>query len=369
MIKNSLIVCLLACASVAFASQNAETAAQACAPSTNGAKLNVGGSFQFRYGYATDVVATDDDVNGFNLPLARLNVNGNLNNDIDFRIEGGFATDGGDFGLNEAFAGVSIWDGARFQFGQFRLPFLAEQNIGAEFQLAADSSVVSDIFGQGYSQGAQFGLTGDSYRLLAAVSDGFNTANTDFDDVQESDFAFTARGEYAIFGKVSDFNAFSALPDQNNAMLAGAAFHYQDENDDAESVMSYTGDLNWKVAGFNAFASAVGRNVDSVGGSFDDFGVVAQAGYRITDALEPFARVDAVLPDSDRGFSEDTYTFVTGGANYYIYGYAAKFTLDAVYMMQATQELAGMNDFSDVPFILTDDDGAIAVRGQFQVLF
>lgn len=369
MIKNRMIVGLLAVAGIVGASNAvAQENTGACVKSSD-VKVNVGGSFQFRYGYATDVVGSDDDLNGFNMPLARLNVNGNVHKDIDYRIQGMFSSDGGEFTLEDAFGGVTVWDGARVQFGQFVLPFLAENNITEEFQLAADRSVVSDIFGQGRAQGVQFGLAGESYGLNVAVSDGFNTANTEFDDAQESDFALTARGEYAIFGKIADFKTFSALPDQASALMVGAAAHYQDENDDAESMLSYTGDINYKVAGFNSFLAAVGRQIDGGAGTVDDFGVVAQAGYRITESFEPFARFESVMPDSDRAFSEDAYNFVTAGVNYYVYGYAAKFTLDGVWALQATQELAGMNDFSDVPFIQTDDENGVALRAQFQVLF
>lgn len=337
----------------------------------NGARLNVGGELQFRYTYnpsRSNSTSGNNAETGFDVPLAKLRFSGNLNETVDFMLETGFENGTDNAELFEAYAGFRAFDGGRFQFGQFRLPFLQEQNVADRYQLAAGRSVVSDVFGQGYSQGVQFAYNFDNFRLIGAVSDGFDTANTDFTDPAESDLALTARAEYAILGGFNDFTEFTSNRSQQNSLLAGTAFHYQ-EGDTQDTMYSYTGDLTWKYNGWNAFLSGVGRNIETTGGEFDDFGVVLQGGYRVTEQIEPFARYDAVFADSDRGFNSNDFNFVTAGVNYYLYGQAAKFTADAVWSLNETTGLDSMSNFSNTGLLGSADENEIAFRMQFQVLF
>lgn len=338
---------------------------------SNGARLNIGGEFQFRYTYNPDRSNStfgDSSETGFNLPLAKLRFSGNLNETVDFMLETGVEGGNDNVELFDAYAGIRAFDNGRFQFGQFRLPFLQEQNVADRYQLAAGRSVVSDVFGQGYSQGVQFSYTFDSVRLTGAVSDGFDTANTEFTDPAESDLALTARAEYAILGNLNDFTEFTATQSQQNSLLAGTAFHYQD-GDTQDAMYSYTGDLTWRNSGWNAFLSGVGRNTEVSGDDFNDFGVVLQGGYRVTEQIEPFARYDAVFADSDRGFDNSEFNFVTAGVNYYLYGQAAKFTADAVWSLNETTGLDSMANFSNTGLLGSTDENEITLRAQFQLLF
>jgi hypothetical protein len=224
--------------------------------------LNIGGDLQFRYTYnpsRSNSTFGNNTETGFDIPLAKLRFSGYLNETVDFMLETGFENGTDEIELFDAYAGLKVFDHGRFQIGQFRLPFLQEQNVADRCQLAANRSVVSDVFGQGYSQGVQFAYNLDNFRILGAVSDGFDTANTDFTDPAESDLALTARAEYAILGSFNDFTEFTATKSQQNSLLAGTAFHYQD-GDTQDAMYTYTGDLTWKYSGWNAFLSGVGRN-------------------------------------------------------------------------------------------------------------
>jgi hypothetical protein len=298
----------------------------------------------------------------------KLRFSGNLNETVDFMLETGFDNGNEDIELLNAYAGIRAFDEGRFQLGQFRLPFLQEQNIADRYQLAASRSVVSDIFGQGYSQGVQFSYNFDRLRLTGAFSDGFNTANTDFIDPAEADLALTARAEFAIMGNINDFYEFTSHRSQQSSLFAGAAFHYQ-EGDTQDDMYTYTGDLTWKSHGWNAFISGVGRNIDSNSEDFDDFGIVVQGGYRITERIEPFVRYEAVYADSARDFDRDDFNFITAGLNYYLYGQAAKFTTDVVWSLNETTGLDSMTNFSNTGLLGSSDDNELAFRMQFQVIF
>jgi len=153
-------------------------------------------------------------------------------------------------------------------------------------------------------------------------------------------------------------------------------------------VTGYTIDLSLEGDGWNFFAAAVGFSsdienltdidLDGTGDdlSFDDFGVVVQGGMFIPDTdWEVFARWDAIFPDDERA-SEDSFNTITLGVNWYWSGHAAKFTLDAqIFLDESTgangvplaAAAGGLNTLKS--FIGDDDEGEVAIRAQFQLLF
>lgn len=369
MIKASIISVLICCGTAFAQTASAGHDHSTCgALQLNPAKVEVGGGLQFRYSWNTNTNNIgDENTNGFSTPLARIHVKGQLNDTIDYKIQGGFNSGTDDFQLLDAYAGINITDGSRIQLGQFHLPFLFEENIGSEMQMAAQTSVFTNIFGQGWSQGVQFECGNDTIRFRTAISDGLNTANTNFNDASESDFALTARLDYALAGRIDHFEMFST-DGTDSGLLLGVAGHYQDENNFASSLFSYTADVNWKVGNWSVYGAGVGRSVDEFTDSFNDFGLIAQTGYMISK-FEPFVRYEMILPDTNRSFSSDTYNFATAGVNYYLYGQAAKFTVDAVYAFEATQDISSMNGLSENALVSTTEDGEISLVAQFQVLF
>lgn len=330
-------------------------------------RLNINGDFQWRYtANLHKYSSTDNYTGGFNVPLARLRFTGKTNG-FGFTVEGGFTSSDGGFTLYDAFVNREIADHAQVQLGQFKLPFLREYNVSDRYQLAVDRSVVSYIFQQGRSQGIQ--LTDDigNLRLTAAFSDGLGTKNTDFTNPKEQDYAFTGRADYLISGDRSVLNDFTSEVGSGTSTLVGVSGHYEDG--DLHRLYAYTADFSLESGRFNTFVSGVGRNIESGGTSFNDYGAVGQAGFRITDKVEVFGRYDIVAPDSGRGLGRDSYSFATAGFNYYIAGQAAKFTLDGVYSLNETTGLSSMGDFSNSGLLGSSDKGELTIRAQFQLLF
>lgn len=374
--KNSFLVSLLICSGVCVAqtqtsaepvvaAASKHSSLDACGP----AKVNFGGDLQFRYSWNSNKDAFfSDRESGFHVPLAKIHMMGDVGSGFDYRIQGAFEDGSDEFKLLDAYVGFEPSASSRIQVGQFKLPYLAEINVGDDKQLAADSSLVSYIFGQGFSQGVMFSCGNDTLSFSAAFSDGFNSANTSFTDASESDYALTARVDWALAGTIHDADDFTATKDQSNALIVGGAAHFQD-GDTQDSLFGYTADITWKNHGFSALFEGVGQIETNASADFSDYGLVAQAGYRITDSFEPFARFESVLPDSDRGFTNDYYNLATVGVNYYIYGQAAKFTVDGVYAFEATNELATMSDFSHTSLLGSSEADEIALRAQLQVKF
>jgi hypothetical protein len=81
---------------------------------------------------------------------------------------------------------------------------------------------------------------------------------------------------------------------------------------------------------------------------------------------EGFGRVSYTSLDSDFpgfNFSEDNFWEVTFGANYYMYGHSAKFTIDASILPNGAPV-----DISSIDAVGNNGDTEVLVRAQFQLL-
>jgi hypothetical protein len=363
-------------------------------------RLNVSGQVQFRYiigvrdNSNTAGNRPDDDfTTGFQNRRTKLLFDGTIAKDWTYFIQGAFDSSGGNFGLEYGGIGYDFGGGWKARFGQFKLPFSREEAVSSRYQLAVERSVANAIFTQDYSQGVEISYSALDWRVLAAFSDGFGTKNTDYpNSAAQADYAFTGRLEYKVAGPDFEktFKEFTSEQGGPWACLLGAAMHYQESPNSSAPAdvdthyLGYTADLSLKGDGWNAFAAGYGRHVDTrapVGApgspGFDDFGAVVQGGFRILKDTELFARYDGVFLDSDRSTSgNDTFNFLTFGINEYFAGQAAKGTIDVVYSIDQTANLAGARALPQAGFpstglgLLGDSKaGEVAVRMQFQLLF
>jgi hypothetical protein len=248
---------------------------------------------------------------------------------------------------------------------------------------------VNGVFNQGRSQGVQGIYTADRWRVQGAFSDGVNADNTDFTSAGEADYAFTGRVDFIAGGDADwrRFRDFTSERGQDFAARLGAAANYQqmtlakgsqtgDPADVDVNSLLYTIDAQLEGDGWNAFGEFVGNWAQARAGGDDadlhDFGLVVQGGYRITDKTELFARYDGIFADDERDLDEDVFSFITAGANHYFAGHAVKASADIVYALQETTELA--SEFGGFPntgagMLGSAEDGEIAIRMQFQLLF
>jgi len=132
--------------------------------------VNVHGFLQTRWSY--NDIKTDgvDTTHGFNVPRTRLEVSGDLY-DWGYKVSGQW-NDGGNFTLMDAYA-----DWGNFRVGQFKSPFMKEVLTAQTDTLATERSVIASQFGQGRSQGVQYGYETALSGVTVAYTDGFNTAN------------------------------------------------------------------------------------------------------------------------------------------------------------------------------------------------
>jgi len=353
-------------------------------------RLNFGGTEIFRYNLSFRDKSTQGDQNdttiGFNFPVTRLRFWGNVwDKALTFKIQGDFGGNGGDTGsfeLQDAYA-MYTWDnGFSMKWGQYKLPILREVNVEDEFQLAADRSVTSYVFGQGYSQGVQFAYAADAFRFAGGFSDGINTGNTDFNSPAESDYALNARLDWKVMGadweRFNDYTSWRSAPD--NALLIGAAFEWQTGGNtgfttDVDTWL-YTVDAAWEGQGWNVAAAGYGSHIDPAGGTtLDNYGAMVQGGIFVSDQIELFARWDAIFVDKDAGISPSTLHFATGGLNYYISpeSHACKFTAQLGYAFNDTTPIFGSGGLIEGntrnAFLGDSKKGEWTLIGQLQVVY
>lgn len=389
---------------------------------SGGNSLNIGALFQFGYvanfrdDDATDIGGQDNEfTHGFDIRRARLDFSGTaVNSAISYRISGDFGeiNSGGENDLQVtwaygeyAFSGGL--DGVKVRFGQFKLPLYFEELVEPEYLLAVDRSLTNEAFSQQYSQGLQFSYEADSWRGTVAVSDGLGTAGTRFNSGGESDVALTGRFDYKFSGDWSAFDDFSSFRNSENAFRVGAGIHWQTFGDTnpadsgvggvplntgvvSGNLIAYTADLSWEGNGWSLFAAFFGQSIvdgELAGGADsepNDFGVVVQGAYFVTDQWELFARYDGLYLDDDErtGFTEDNFNFLTVGGTYYFVpeSHALKFTTDIVFAFDGSSDLvtlglldgtaSGSSSGTAVTGLIgQEEDPEIAVRAQFSLTF
>ncbi len=341
------------------------------------------GEIQLRYLANLRDGADDDDAFGFQTRRSRVRLDGTAFERIDFRVLTAFSRSSGRLVLEDLWAAYRVDDHWRVRVGQYRVPFLREEMVAGRYQLALERSLVNEIFNQGFSQAIEARWRAEDVQVTASFSDGFYSRNTEFNDDKDgpfdrgagADWGLTARLDWKPMGGWGQFRDLTSPPDSDPAILVGASIH--GEGGDADPGGQYTSlhataDLSVELDGFSAFAAFVWRRGDPDGGPIsDDFGVVAQAAWYLPDTdWELYGRYDVYLPDTDLP-DDDPFHSVTVGANWYIHGQAARFTIDVVWFPQD----AGGTDFRTltrstvIGFLGTEDANETLLRAQFQLLF
>jgi len=368
----------------------------------DGFRLNVGGQIQFRYllNFRDDDVAPEDDFsNGFQTRRTKIDFNGTINKDWDFRVLGSVHRDGGEFGLEEAWGRYNFANGVKFRWGQFKLPMLREELVSSSKQLAVERSLTNEVFTQDRSQGVELSAQYEGWRWAVAFSDGLDSENTDFNGgggsliggfpafktAGEAEYAFTGRVEFLFSGKWDMFEDFTAAKGQDFGFMLGGAAHWQQSTQTPNpadvdiDTFQFTVDASLEGDSWNLYGAFIYRFQDfenaGVAGNSDasDFGAIVQGGWRFAENTEIFARWDAIFADEDRFGSsgEDNFHFITVGFNQYYAGHAAKASIDAVWSLNDTSNLVSTGALSDTGVGLLGDtnEGEVAVRLQMQLLF
>jgi len=363
--------------------------------------LRVGGQVQVRYILNATNVVDDDDrehYEGFEMRRTMLSFDGHLfdpkftyqvsmlmSDQDDLTVAAGFAR------LQNGWFAYEFADGWQVKAGQFKGPFLRDELVHSSRQLAVERALVTDMFTIDYTQGAQIGyngeLSGTPIRAAVMLHDGSYAANIPaVGPVADTDFAIAGRLELLVAGAWEQFDDYAAWSDDSFGLLIGAAVDY--ENGEGETFPTTSDLIKWTVdasvelpelSGFNAMAALTGRHLrgreDGVSDDATQFAVLVQAGiFVVPDQVDVFGRWEFINLDGqtiggvDIADGGDEIHVLTFGANYYFQRHAAKATVDVVWALDGTENLADGFVGGNGLFPTSEDD-QLVLRGQFQFLF
>lgn len=362
---------------------------------------------------------------GFSLPRTRLALEGTI---VSSQFSYGLSFDFGDAELSrgrgngpavagstgtprllDAYAQYNFEgknEGYYFKFGQYQSILMTEEAIDSSSQLAIDRSLISELFGPGYTQGIALGRVLDSYAWEVSLNDGGRyigsreTENTAFNDPRESDLGVSGRFDWKILGAWDQFSDFTSFRGADRAAKLGAGFFYQFSGQsnpglftpsflaaavESGQYVTWTLDYQYEDDGWNFFAAYTGMWVDFEfsGGTLgtQHNAIVLQGGWFITEDTEWYARLEAFWIDKDyrNGFGVDNgyiHRILTVGATRYLIpeSHAAKlsadvsFAFDSLTVLSVGADSIGLPDPSTTGFLgLSSEE--LVLRLQLQLVF
>jgi hypothetical protein len=335
--------------------------------------LRLNGQIQTRFIYNNqdEMAAADGDTNrwGFENTRTKLFFSGNIGSpEWMYYVELNAFPDGGAMALEDAWIAYDMGNGWKMMMGQFKVPVLREFMVHSMHQLAVERSNVAYLSpAASRAQGFAVDYRGDQFHFIGSFNDGAATANTPW-NTEDTEWSFTARGEMLLSGSWDQFEDFTSPQGSEQAILIGAAAHYQKAefgtttNNELE-VLVLSGDVSMEFDGWNLFGAVVWTNFDDDAAiDRDQFGIVAQGGYYFTEDLEGFARFEWNDYDID---GVDELMLLTLGVNSY-YNENVKSTLDFGY---AFDQASTVNTITGWRSDTADEDGQFVVRAQLQLLF
>ncbi len=288
----------------------------------------------------------------------------------------GYKSDGSAL-LLDVWVNKKLGNGWNVVLGQFKLPFMLEYlRSTTRFQFVERSLLVAEFCGS-YTQGLMLVYQDDDFHGRVSFNDGASRLNSQW-NTQDTEYAFTARGEYKPFGNWKDYNDWQGFRGQDPLLVLGGAVHVQKDEygtstaitavatDDHEALnFRWTADASWEWSGGNLFLAVVGSHTDGLVPR-DELGVVVQAGVFATEKLEFVGRYE--WSDPDAGASEQNLSVLTMGFNYFIHGHQLRLTSDIGY---ALSPITNTFDSASKGYRIdaAGKDGQIVIRSQLQLLF
>ena len=292
--------------------------------------VNVHGFVQSRWTYNHNATEDVDNTHGFSVPRVRLDISGDVHN-WTYKV-GGQWDDGGDFSLKDAYV-----DGLGFRVGQFKAPFMSEVMTSDADTLATERSIIAHQFGQGRSQGVQYGYRTRLGGVRLAYTDGFNTAN-----------GAGVQNGYALTGRL-DVRAM-------DWMTLGVAVSHNDLVD--SDYNTWTADATFSAGGFD-FSGAYVATMDDVNG--DNWGTVWTASYQCTDKMQGFVQYEMGHLEG----VETDLSIATIGVNYALND-NVKWTTD---FGKSLNSIDGSWNLGATGWDSNTEEGEYLIRTQMQIKF
>lgn len=382
--------------------------------------LRIGGLIQARYTFSHREMAPggldqmDDTEAGFVLPRIRFEISGHIGDPrFHYAIRYGPDREDNEVLGEKAVIGYDVKDDLSVWFGEDKAGFLREETMFAGHLMAADRSLMNEVFTAGYIQGVWMNWQPkDDLHLYFSINDGYRSGEADNESnsanltappgdgdlepihkpffLDRTDIAFTARAEWLAAGDWNQFIDFASWQGEPAGLLLGAAVHADigetgsspggGNSGHNDNFLVWTADISFEKEGLSLFGAIAGFHTDlDVADNFDMYGAVLQASYMaVPDKIEPFVRFEWIDLDGRNAPADNDIYIVTAGFNYYIHRHHAKFTADVMWVASDLPDSSVLglqdNDGFDQSLGaigLRADDGRnqFVIRIQFQLMF
>jgi phosphate-selective porin OprO/OprP len=330
---------------------------------------------------AKDNSSSDDFESGFEIRRMKFGFDGNVYGpDLTYQFQWATDRNSGNPVLEEAWVRYVMGKQWVIKGGQVKDPFAHESLVSSKRLLAAERTLLTDNFTggdnfvQGVSLGWDDGPDGFPIRAEVAYTDGSNGSNQNFQDfpTTKANWGAAARIEWLAFGKWAQYEDFSAMGNEENLLVFGAAADYT-EAGDTETLL-HTLDAQFEMGRLGLYGAYYGRTVEDLklgtgataaNHNTYDWGFILQGAYVINDKWEPFLRYDFINFD-EAGLAAGTENEVheiTAGVNYYLHGHNAKFTADFTYLPNGSPVAD-----SGADILANNGEAEYLFRAQFQLL-
>ncbi len=275
-------------------------------------------------------------------------------------------------GTGDAYLGYNYGNGFKIMMGSMKLPFMREELVDAQYQLAVERSNLNYLFTTGYSDALEVNWRNDKINVTGAFSDGFNEGQTIWSNGPgggHAEFAFTGRAEFLASGTWDQFKDFTSPQGGETGILVGGAAHWEKGEfgtaPASETEFFFlTGDISLEFGGANLYAAVVWDDINPQGGgSTNPWGFVIQGGVYLADTWELFGRYE--WSDIDVPGASDL-SIITIGVNKYFSGHNAKWTTDFGWGLDTVASPANITGFRPDA---GDEDNQLVFRTQWQILF
>ncbi|HZL37529.1 MAG TPA: hypothetical protein VFC78_19580 [Tepidisphaeraceae bacterium] len=298
----------------------------------------------------------------FNWSTARTSGNQNVVNAAGTKI----GTTGNSLGgvplLEEAWTKYHFRDTPFYVVGgQIHDPVYHDSITSTRYQHGAERSLTGNIFGNADTFTEAVGLIFDpntNIRTTTVLNHGMRSANTNFLDTGSSggynryDYGVAGRVEYKVMGRWSDYSQVGAVDDKEPLLVFGSGADYSESGHTGQTVAAVDG-MYGDPSGLSFFgavldrytthnfgiytqtptgASSLAADPAVAGRATNEYSLLFESGYIFNHTWEPYARYEYMRLQGTPAGSHNYVQEITGGVNYYIHGYRAKFTLEGKYL-------------------------------------
>lgn len=323
---------------------------------------------RFSYAYntrsddASSTLGDDDTTVGFSFSDVEVRISGDVTENMRATLSFDFGPSDDDNGsegfawLEDAYVDWAVNDDFTVRVGQF-IPNFSDEARTSEFHTLGNYRSVSHEYlnTPSWSQGVEGWFGGDNWTGTVGFTDGFNTANTSYNSSAEQDYSLHARFDFYSDSDKARFDDQTSWRGSSDAWRIGAGLAFMSMGSTNPSAASDTDLLFWNVDasyegdGWTVRGAAYGYSYDAgTGTDFDDMGFMLGGSFFFNDQWEMFARWDCmILDDNGNGLiaaaADDTFNFVSIGANYYFVpeSHAAKLSFEVGISLDETALLGG----------------------------